>query len=578
MDSDQRPPTVFRIGPWAADAGANELRRGDTLVRVEPKAMEVLAVLAARPGQVVTREQLLDAVWPEVVVGDAALTQVIIKLRKALADDAQAPSYIETIPKRGYRLLPQMAVSAVVAEAAESAAAPTVVAPEPALPREASGTPQGRRRMLGMLSAGAALAAILGYGLLQPDRPADSAAMPAEAIKPPGEEQLAKLTETLPTLAVAPFESAGIDARTARLAKGIGWELAERLGRVASVRVVASDGRDASINRSSAARYLVTGFAQGEGDKIVVTAKLTDRQSGVQLWAGRFERLARDLLGVQGSIAQELVVALPIQVSAAERHRLATPYTRNLEAYDVFLAAQAAFLARSAADNSRARQLYLQAIAIDPQFARAYAGVALTHIEDYRLWKEEARDESVAAAQRMADAAFQIDPASREVHWVRSYLAMHERRFDAATDHLQQALAIDPSYADGYALLAWIHIFAGEAARAIPLMRTAMRLNPGAGNIYFAHLGTAYYFAGDQEQALINLKEARGRNLADVHSRLWLALSLLAAGHKDEALWEVDEIRALRPDFSGTMWLSRMPMKYERDKVRLREALRELAL
>ena len=95
----------LQIGDWWADRTTNELGRGGDTVRVEPKAMEVLMVLAARAGQVVSREGLLEAVWPGVVVGDEALTQSIIKLRKALGDNPRAPAYIETISKRGYRLI-----------------------------------------------------------------------------------------------------------------------------------------------------------------------------------------------------------------------------------------------------------------------------------------------------------------------------------------------------------------------------------------------------------------------------------------------------------------------------------------
>src|SRR5688572_143550 len=104
-DAGSVEPPVLSIGEWKVDAERNELRRKGESLRLEPKAIEVLLFLAHRPGRVVPREELLAAVWPGVIVGDDALTQAIIKLRKALGDDAQAPRYIETIPKRGYRLI-----------------------------------------------------------------------------------------------------------------------------------------------------------------------------------------------------------------------------------------------------------------------------------------------------------------------------------------------------------------------------------------------------------------------------------------------------------------------------------------
>ena len=96
---------ILRVGDWIVDPELNEVRRNGDSTRLEPKALEVLAYLARRPGAVVGREDLLSAVWPGVVVGDDALTQAIIKLRKALGDDAHRPKYIETISKRGYRLI-----------------------------------------------------------------------------------------------------------------------------------------------------------------------------------------------------------------------------------------------------------------------------------------------------------------------------------------------------------------------------------------------------------------------------------------------------------------------------------------
>jgi DNA-binding winged helix-turn-helix (wHTH) protein/TolB-like protein/Tfp pilus assembly protein PilF len=577
MGREQRPFPVFRVGPWEVDSASNELRKGDATVRIEPKAMEVLVVLSEKVGQVVSRDQLLDSVWPGVVVGDAALTQVVIKLRKALADDPQEPRYIETIPKRGYRLLPQpeeyRAFEAVERAQDESTTVPTKIAEVPRA-RE----PKRFKGQLWALTIGVALAVAAGYGVLVPNRESRFDQALLKAIEQPNEEQLSELAESLPTIAVAPFDSTGNDVRAATLAKGISWELADRLGRISELRVISADGRDASIDRLSKVRYLVSGFVQGEEDQIVVNAKLVDRQTGSQLWAARFQSPVRETLGIQNDIAQRLVASLPIEVSEAERRRLAYAHTRSLDAYDAYLSGLSAFLVRSPEENQRARELYLKAISIDPQFARAYAGVALTHIEDFRLWKDQNREEAAAEALRMADAAIQINPNSREAHWVRSYLAMNQRRFDAAIRYVREALSIDPSYADAYALLAWIHIFEGEPGKAIPMMRAAMHLNPGAGHIYFSHLGTAFYLAGDQEQALINLKEAQSRNMADVQTKVWLALSLLAAGRKEEAMWEVDEIHALRPQFSGQAWLDRMPMKIERDKIKLAAAIQELGI
>ena len=143
-------PRRLHIGEWWVDRTTNEIGRGDETVRLEPKVMEVLMALAARSGVVVTREELLSAVWPGVVVGDEALTQSIIKLRKALGDNPRSPAFIETISKRGYRL---------IAQVAGGDAAPVTQGDRGSAPRAAAEPDRRGIRWLGV-AAGVALAVI----------------------------------------------------------------------------------------------------------------------------------------------------------------------------------------------------------------------------------------------------------------------------------------------------------------------------------------------------------------------------------------------------------------------------------
>lgn len=555
----------IRIGSWAADPEANELRRDGEIIRLEPKAMAVLLALARRRGQVVTREQLLDEIWSGVIVGDASLTQTVIKLRKALGDTTQSPRYIETIPKRGYRLLP---ATGPVQDAGATAAAARGNSPWP------------MRAALVLVLSAAGVYGLYGAGIDpafwgRGNNPADAGMRESP---PLDEAHLARLAETLPSISIRPFAALGDDPRTVAMARGLSWEIADRLSRIAELRVLASDGRDAAVDGQSLARYLVLGSIGSTPQATTVNVRLIERSSGTQIWADRFNEPSRDVLGVQEAMVRNLVAALPIKVSDAEKRSLAKRMTKNMAAYEVYLQAREAFLIRTAQDNARARDLFKSAVELDPQFAQAYAGIGLTHIEDFRLWKDERRDESLASARRMAETAYQINPDSREAHWLRSYLALYERKYAEATAHLRKALAIDSSYADAYALMAWIHIFEGNPARAVLMMRTAMRLNPGAGHIYFAHIGTAYYLHGDQEQALINLNEAKARNPADLSTHVWLGLALVAAGKRDEALWEADEVRMLRPAFSGKAWLERMPTKAAGQRNRIEAGLKNMEL
>jgi TolB-like protein/Tfp pilus assembly protein PilF len=386
-----------------------------------------------------------------------------------------------------------------------------------------------------------------------------------------------------PTVTVRPFDSLADDVAQVYLARGITADLTTDLSRLAGLRVigasrVAGQAPDAARPKQPAARYLVSGSVQRAGNQLKVNVRLMDSATGQQLWSERYEKALGDLFAVQDEIVTRLVSALPVRMSEAERRRLARRYTRNLEAYDYFLRGQAALLTRGRDDNEKAREMYRKALALDPAFARAYAGLALTHAADYRnRWTDNA-PQALARALELAETAFRIDPEILEVQWVLAYVHAQNRRHEQAIDHLNQAIALDPSFADAYALLGSIHTFIGQPAKTIPLVRTAIQLNPEAGHLYFLILGRAYFFGGDTEQALINLREALSRNAANLETHIYLAATLALTGDKDAAKWEAEEIRVLAPDFLIGKWLQNYPMTNEGQKRRLASLLADAGL
>lgn len=535
------------IGDWSVEPTLDALQRGGETVRLEPKAMELLVALASRPGEVVSREELLSAVWPGVVVGDEALSQAVTKLRKALGDDVRAPIYIETISKRGYRLI------APVKPLADRPGAEMAAAPAP-------GKPHLRQRaaLIGFLVALVAL----GTYLWQSQRAASLSGRQTQ--DEPGADRLSKL----PTVTVTPFDSLSDDPAQVYLARGITADLATDLSRLAGLRVIGA----------SRGRYLVSGSVQRAADHLKVNVRLTDSTTGQQLWSERYEKSVGDLFAVQDEIVARLVAALPVKLSEAERSRLARRYTRNLEAYDYFLRGQAALLTRTHEDNQTAREMYRKALALDPAFARAYAGLALTHAADYRNQWTDGGPQALARAFELAETAARIDPEIVEVQWVLAYVHAQSRRHEQAIAHLNRAIALDPSFADAYALLGSIQTYIGQPAKAISLVRTAIHLNPDAGYLYFLVLARAYLFQGDAEQALINLKEALSRNAANLESQVYLVATLALAGDEDTARWKAEELRALEPDFSIGKWLKSYPMTDEEQKQRLTRLLGQAGL
>ncbi|HXZ91844.1 MAG TPA: winged helix-turn-helix domain-containing protein [Burkholderiales bacterium] len=526
---------ALQIGEWSADPATNELRRTGDRLRLEPKAMEVLVVLARHAGEVVSREQLFAAVWPGVVVGDEALTQSIIKLRRALGDNPRAPSYIETISKRGYRLVAPVGGPAVRTRRPLALAAAVLVA----------------------IAAGA----VAVHALVRPPATPRSG---AASVGPADEVRTAPITMT-----VLPFETLGPAHDREYLARGIGSDLMTDLSRISGLRVISS---------ASGARYVVSGSVQREGATLRINVRLSDSRTGEQLWAQRFERPYGELFALQNEIDRVLLEQLPARITDAERQRLAQRYTGSLEAYDDFLRAQALFLVRRPEENLRARAMYEKALALDPKFARAYAGLAMTYAMEYRYQRSSGSTAVLARALQLAESARQIDPGIPEVYWALGFVHTQSRRYDEAIASLEKAIQLNPSYADAYALMGGIYTYIGQPAKSVPLLRTALRLNPDGGYLYYLLLGRAYLFEDDLEQALINLREANARNPDNIETRVFLTAALVASGDRSGAEWQADQIRVREEGFAVRNWLKTYPLASAPQRKRLLQLLAQAGL
>lgn len=557
----------MRIGAWTVEPSLNRLSSSDAEVRLEPKAMEVLRVLAAQPGKVVTREALLVAVWPGLVVGDDSLTQVVIKLRKALGDAADQPTYIQTIPKRGYRL---------VAPVVRADAMPTLPA-DPRVEREPE--PSSRRsrrsstRWTAAIAAGLFASAAWWFVADDSSGPMSNSTEGTAVSGGAGTGQ--------PTISVRNFEALGSDPRATLLAQGITADLTTDLTKVAGLSVIAwppSDAAGRLDSRSTPARYLVTGSVQHIAQRLRLHVRLIDQQTGEPLWSERFDRIPDDLFAMQEELVPRILGTLPAKVTAAELQRMARRHTRNLEAYEHFQRGQAALLVRQQQDNEIARDMFRRAIALDATFARAYAGLALTYAADYRnRWSADS-SATLDRALAMARTAHQIDPDIRETDWVLAFVHLERRQHQEALQYLESVIRLHPSFADAYALMAGVKTYIGQPNEALPLLRTAMRLNPEAGHLYFLNLGRTYFALGDLEQARVNLDHALARNPVNLETLVYLAAVQAAAGEIAAAAWNVEEIRALHPGFSMRTWLETHPLTDATQQEQLVGALKKAGL
>ena len=263
----------FRVGEWQVDPRANELTRGGETVRLEPKAMRVLCLLAARPGGVIYREELEAQAWAGMVVTSDALTNAIIKLRKALGDEARSPRYIETVSKSGYRLIAEVCPG--------TGAGPAVRG-------------RGRLRWIGL--AFLLLAVGLG-GLLLFYGGGDA----------PAPDSAGRLPERWPGIAVLPFDNLGGDPAQDWFAHGIAEDLITDLSQIHGLRVVARNSSfayqdspepETRIARELGVDYLLQGSVQRAGGRVRINVRLTDGGEGGNLWAQRFDRQVKDIFDI----------------------------------------------------------------------------------------------------------------------------------------------------------------------------------------------------------------------------------------------------------------------------------------
>lgn len=532
---DQGMQTAFDVGEWHVDAPSNSLRRGAETVRLEPKVMEVLVHLARRQPNVVSREELEASVWAGVVVTYDAVTNTIIKLRRAFGDDPRQPRFIETISKRGYRLLAPVRWLGAWPAAA--------LAPDPEPVRATAARGPGRRRLWRALTLVAL--GLLGVWLAQMRAPPR-----------PGADLV--LATDRPVLAVLPFDDLIGDPAQQYFANGITEDLITDLSGVSGLLVLArnsvfayqgSNEPEQEIARRLGARHLLKGSVQRDGEYLRINVQLVDADGGVR-WARRYSDRLDAIFRIQDEITRHTVAVLEGVLRPEEQRHLARRVIPRVEAYDAFLRGLEHYARRSRDDNEEAKRHFREAIALDPKFARAYAALALAHSRDavdgWVVPPSQAMDE----AQALAGRALELDPRVPQVHFVMGQVELYRGRYARAIEEVEQAIALKPSYADGYALLAWVLHFAGRPQEGLEAMQRAIRLNPRVPAIYRLVWGCLHYALEQHTEAVRLLEE--GAMISPHHQqlRVWLAAAYAGAGRLEQASWQAAEIATLNPAFS----------------------------
>jgi len=564
----------FFIADWYVDVNTNRIHRGEQDIKLEGKVMTLLVYLANHPAEVISRSQLEADIWTDRVISYDALTSCITRLRKVLGDDSRKPLYIETVPKKGYRLIASVRwendTQADDTQANQTQANDKLSFTRQTNNKRSAGKPiadtDQAKNNTGFRNHVASVAlvilllviAIAGYTII--------------STAPNIIEPASELNST-PSIVVLPFDNLSGQANQGYFSDGITADISIALSKLSALRVFATPSKQ-NKNTEQLARYILTGSVQRAGNKLRVNVILVDSSTQQQLWAESYDREITEVFAVQDNITTSIITALSIKITAEEKQRIAHHYTNNIDAYDQFLRGQALYTRRTNTENVLARQHFQLAIEMDPNFSRAYGALALTHVDDHRYHWFFGNKNSLPTALMLARKAVAIDNQLPQAHWALAYVQTHLHNYQQAITSLEQALDIRPNYADGYAFLALIHIYNDNPTQGLKMIRRAMQLKPNYPAQYLSVLGQAYYSLQEYEDALPVFRSAIDKNFSLLTAHMMLAVTLSQLGKNDEATWQAEQIYTIAPDFRAEDAVRIFPVKNKTQRQVLVDKLR----
>ena len=465
---------LFSFDDVAVDCENFQVRKAGVAVTLTPRAFDVLRVLLRQPGRVVDKGELFAQVWGETHVTDNALTKIIKELRHSLHDDAHAPRYIETVPKRGYRF---------IGEVTEQSHEPSGVM--------TATSPRSRAGFWGL-----SIAVLMGIFLLAWFTFRQKNTVPA--------------TQQIRSLAVLPLKAVNVDGRDESLEMGMAETLITRLSNLrqvvvrpmSAVRKYSDPQQDAiKAGREVQADAVLDGSIQKVDGRVRVTMRLIDVRDGRVVWSENFDENFTDIFKVQDSITERITTALTLQLSRQEKEQLAKHYTDNPEAYHSYLRGQLTWHSRRQNWIEQSLEHYQQALQKDPNFALAHIGVA-----DCYIMMSGHRRISMPEAEKQARPsilmALKIDNNLAQAHNALAELKyQYEYDWTGAQSEFKKAIELNPNVAWIRQAHGWFLMSLGRFDEATAEMEMARQLDPSSLTINVGR-GRLFYYTRQYDQAM----------------------------------------------------------------------------
>ena len=376
------------------------------------------------------------------------------------------------------------------------------------------------------------------------------------------------------SIAVLPFTNMSGDPEQEYFSDGISEDIITDLSKIAGLTVIARNssftykGRSVDvreIGRELGVRSVLEGSIRRAGQRVRITAQLIDATSGSHLWAERYDRDLTDIFAVQDEVTTQIVGALKVTLSPAEKARLVEKEPSNIAAYDCVLRGREIMLGK---DKNRetfveAVTYFKKALELDANYSQAYACLGFAHMFDYQNRWSDDPDKSLKLAREYAQKAIDNDPNEPMAHGAAALTAIFEKDFDRAQAEVDRTLALNPSSALAHNLLGTIRSYSGRPLEAIPAIEQAMRLDPAFRPQFLHFLGIAYLLAGKYETAAAMLRQRILLVPNTDFSRAVLAATLGHLGEIEEARRIWAELMKINPKFSFSAYIGRQPMRPE---------------
>ena len=534
-----RPQHLYEFGPYRLDTAERLLLRDGQPVPLTPKAFEMLVVLVERSGHLVEKDELMKVVWAEAFVEESNLTNNVSVLRKLLGQGENGRSYIETVPKRGYRFMVPVKELSSEALVVEKRTLTRVVTEE----MVADGSPQS------LIGADEAIERPPIRRTQRSVWPWLLIALLAVSLTIAGffiyRAFASKSVFRIESIAVLPFKNESGNPDVDYLSDGITESLINSLSHFSNLSVKARSTvfryKDKTVEPQIVAEDLsvqaiLTGRIAQRGDDLTLYLSLVDGRNGNQLWGQRYDRKLADLIALQNEIGHDVSQKLRLRLSAGDEQKLRKEYTSNAEAYQLYLRGRYYALKRTLPETQKAIAYFEQAIAADPAYALAYVGLADAHVSSLAasLPSKEVFPQARAAAQK----AIEIDDTLAAAHAQLGFIMFwYDWDWAASENNIKRALELDPDDADTHLFYAHLLSNSGRHAQALAEAKRARELDPL--NLRINALEAQFLIhAGRTDEALTRLQQTLEMDSNYFLAHLYASSAYIEKGMYSEAISE----------------------------------------